>query len=87
MKHTIRTFEVVPDVPAPAPQSDRFVEADTIDAALAKAAKLFAEERRDVRALSCLASGGLVAYVFPPRPEPEPRKHPRDRRRRPPGRH
>ena len=89
MKHAIRIFEVKPDAPVdpPVALADRHVEAGTLEEARAKAAELFAGERRPVRSLSFLADGGLVAYVLPPLPELAEPDKPRRRRRRPGGKH
>lgn len=87
MNHRVRIFEVQPDAPVDPPVAiaDRHVEAGTLDDARAKAAELFACERRPLRSLSFLADGGLVAYVLPPLPETEEPEKPRRRRRRPGG--
>jgi len=88
VRHVVRTFEVKPDAPAAPPVAleDRTVEAGTVDEARARAAELFAAERRPLRSLSFHADGGLAAYVLPALPEPEPSEKPRRRRRRAGGR-
>lgn len=74
MRLPVRTFEVNPEAASAVPLAleDRFIEADTVDAARSRAAAVFAAERRPLRSLSFHADGGLVAYVMPPLPEPEP---------------
>lgn len=82
-QHRIRVFEVQPhgSTEPPTPLPDRHVDAGSLDEAREKAAALFAAERRPVRSISCLAEGGLVAYVLPlPEAEAAP-----ERRRRPRG--
>lgn len=82
-KYLLRVFEVKPQgAEAPVRLPDRDIEAESIDEARTKASETLAQERRLVRSLSCLAEGGLVAYVLPPQPEPaaEPARTRRHRR-------
>ena len=84
MRHRLRVFEVQPDAPAAQPVAldDCHVEADTVDASLREATKLFGGLRRQIRSLSLHVDGGLLAYVYPQAPEMAPKPAQRKRRGR-----
>lgn len=84
-KYLLRLFEVQPggSTEPPVALDDRHIEAASIDEARTRATELLEAERRPLRSISCLADGGLLAYVLPPLPAAEARP---GRARRPRGR-